>query len=72
MCAKYQRRCAVLLEIREEALQEWCRAETLHEVLSCWGRLGGLTTKHRYGVEHFAQLARRRRRRPNGYPMELG
>jgi hypothetical protein len=61
MCAKYQRRCAVLLQIREEALQEWTRAETLHEVRSAWGRLGGRVTLHRYGRQHFAELGLRRR-----------
>jgi hypothetical protein len=58
MCAKRQRRCPVLLAIREEALQEWTRAETLDQVRSCWGRLGGRTTLHRYGREHFAMLAK--------------
>ena len=29
MCAKRQRRCPALLAIREEALQEGARAETL-------------------------------------------
>jgi hypothetical protein len=62
MCAKRQRRCAVLLQIREEALQEWTRAETFDQVRSCWSRLGGRTTLHRYGSEHFSELARRRRR----------
>jgi hypothetical protein len=61
MCAKYQRRCPALLAIRERALEEWIRAHTLHDVRVCWGRLGGLTTLHRYGREHFSELARRRR-----------
>jgi hypothetical protein len=61
MCAKRRRRCAVLLRIREEAVEEWCKAETLHEVRVCWGRLGGRVTLHRYGRAHFAALARRRR-----------
>jgi hypothetical protein len=60
MCRKHARRCAVLLQIREEALREWTRAETLHDVSICWGRLGGRTTLHLYGPEHFAELARRR------------
>jgi hypothetical protein len=64
MCAKRQRRCAVLLQLREEALQEWIRAETLHEVRVCWGRLGGRVTLHRYGREYFSELARRRRPSP--------
>jgi hypothetical protein len=63
MCAKRQRRCAALLAIREEALQEWIRAETLHEVRVCWARLGGRTTLHRYGREHFSELAKASRRR---------
>jgi hypothetical protein len=62
MCAKRQRRCAVLLRIREEAVEEWCNAETLHDVRVCWGRLGGRTTLHRYGRGHFSELTRRRRR----------
>jgi hypothetical protein len=44
MCQKRQRRCPTLLEIRKEALKEWASAETLHEVLTCWGRLRGRTT----------------------------
>jgi hypothetical protein len=61
MCAKRQRRCAVLLQIREEALQEWIVAETYSDVCRAWGRLGGRVTLHRYGRDHFAELARRRR-----------
>jgi hypothetical protein len=60
MCAKRQRRCAALLALREEALQEWARAETLHDVRVAWGRLGGRVTLHRYGREHFARLRYRR------------
>jgi hypothetical protein len=60
MCAKRQRRCPALLAIREEALQEWARAETFEEVRSTWARLGGRTTLHRYGREHFRELALRR------------
>lgn len=63
MCTKRQRRCAALLKIRDEAMQEWARAETLREVCACWGRLGGRTTLHRYGREHLSELALRRRRR---------
>jgi hypothetical protein len=61
MCAKRQRRCAVLLQIREEALQEWIVAETYSDVCRVWGRLGGRVTLHRYGPPHFAELARRQR-----------
>jgi hypothetical protein len=61
MCAKRQRRCAVLLRIREEALEEWTRAETFEEVCRAWRRLGGRVTLHRYGRDHFSELARRRR-----------
>ena len=60
MCQKRQRRCAVVLQLRDEALEEWTRAETLHDVRVAWARLGGRVTLHRYGSEHFAQLARRR------------
>jgi hypothetical protein len=47
----------VALQLREEALEEWIVAETLHEVRVCWGRLGGRVTLHRYGREHFSELA---------------
>ena len=60
MCAKYQRRCPVALQLREEAHEEWTRAETLHEVRACWGRLGGRVTLHRYGPGHYRQLRARR------------
>jgi hypothetical protein len=63
MCAKRQRRCPVLLAIREEAFEEWTRAETFEEVRSCWSRLGGRTTLHRYGRGHFAMLAKASRPR---------
>jgi hypothetical protein len=63
MCAKYQRRCAALLQIREEALEEWIQATTLHDVRVAWGRLGGRVTLHRYGCEHFAALAKASRSR---------
>lgn len=62
MCQKRQRRCAVALQLREEALQEWIVAETLHDVRVAWGRLGGRVTVHRYGRAHFSELARRPRR----------
>ena len=62
MCQKRQRHCAALLAIREEALQEWIVAETYSDVCRAWGRLGGRVTLHRYGRQHFAELARRRRR----------
>lgn len=61
MCAKRQRRCPVLLEIREQALAEWIVAETYSDVCRAWGRLGGRVTLHRYGPRHFSELARRRR-----------
>jgi hypothetical protein len=62
MCRKYQRRCPVLLAVREEAYQEWSKAETYSEVCRAWGRLGGRTTLHRYGRHHFSELASHRRR----------
>jgi hypothetical protein len=58
MCAKRQRRCLELLRLREDALQEWARAETFEEVRVAWSRLGGRVTLHRYGVEHFRMMAR--------------
>jgi hypothetical protein len=60
MCQKRQRRCPDLLRLREEALREWSRAETLDEVRATWARLGGRVTAHRYGREHFSLLARHR------------
>ena len=63
MCAKRQRRCPTLLAIREEAFEEWTKAETLEAVRSCWARLGGRTTLHRYGREHFSRLAMASRHR---------
>jgi hypothetical protein len=63
MCSKKrQRRCPALLAIREEALQEWARTETLHDVRIAWGRLAGRTLLHRRGPGYFSELARRRRR----------
>ncbi len=62
MCSKGRRRCPTLLAVREAALEEWTTAETLHDVRAAWGRLGGRVTLHRYGRDHFAQLARRRER----------
>jgi hypothetical protein len=62
MCQKYQRRCAAVLAMREEALAEWTRAETLSDVRRAWGRLGGKVTLHRHGRGHFAEIGRRRRR----------
>jgi hypothetical protein len=52
------------VQLREDALREWCRAETLHEVLVAWGRLGGRVTLHRYGPQHFSELAKASRTRP--------
>jgi hypothetical protein len=61
MCSrKRQRRCAVLLAIREEAFEEWTRAETFEEVCRVWARLGGRTTLHRRGPDWFRELASRR------------
>ena len=60
MCAKRQRRCQALLEMREEALAEWAGAESIEEVRAAWSRLGGRVTLHRYGSEHFSLMARAR------------
>ena len=60
MCVKHQRRCATLLDLREEALNEWTGAETYEEVCRAWGRLGGRVTLHRYGRGWFSALALRR------------
>jgi hypothetical protein len=40
MCAKRQRRCPALLQIREEALQEWIVAETYSDVCRAWSASG--------------------------------
>jgi hypothetical protein len=53
----------VALQLREQALQEWTKAETLEAVRIAWGRLGGRVTLHRYGREHFAELAKASRHR---------
>ena len=63
MCQKRQRRCPALLKIRDEAMMEWTRAETFEEVCRAWARLGGRTTLHRYGREHFSELAKASRDR---------
>ena len=63
MCQKRQRRCAVLLAIREQALEEWTRAESLHDVRVAWGRLGGRTLLHRRGRGYFSELAKASRAR---------
>jgi hypothetical protein len=57
-----------LLELREEALQEWARAQTFEEVRHAWSSLGGNTTLHCYGREHFSLLARH----GHGDPEALG
>jgi hypothetical protein len=63
MCQKRQRRSPALLAIREVAFDEWTKAETFEQVRSCWSRLGGRTTLHRYGREHFSRLAKASRPR---------
>ena len=64
MCSKKrQRRCPALLAIREEALQEWAAAETLHDVRVAWERLGGRTLLHRRGPGYFSELAQASRAR---------
>jgi hypothetical protein len=45
-----------------EKLEEWCKAEILHDVRVAWGRLGGCTLLHRRGPAYFSELPRRRRR----------
>ena len=60
MCVKGARRCPEIVAIREEAVEEWCSAETFADVRSCWSRLGGRTTMHRYGRPWFSSLAKRR------------
>lgn len=62
MCQKRQHRCPKLLAIREDALQEWITAETFGDVQSTWARLGGRTTLHRYGPEHFRALRKLQQR----------
>lgn len=69
MCQKHERRCTIVRNLRDEALQEWSKAETLTEVRRAWSRLGGLTTLHRYGPGHFALLARHRHGDPEALPL---
>ena len=69
MCRKYQRHCGELEALADQALQEWAGAETLEDVRACWGRLGGLTTLHRYGPGHFALLAKHRWGDPEALPL---
>ncbi len=69
MCAKRQRRCPALLEIREQALREWAGAESFEEVRAAWSRLGGRVVLHRYGREHFSLLARSRWGDPEALPL---
>lgn len=68
MCRKHQRRCDEISALRDEALAEWCEADSYEAVRACWSRLGGLVTLHRYGPGHFALLARHR----HGDPEALG
>ena len=71
MCSrKGERRCPELLRLRDTALEEWTRAETYEDVRSCWARLGGLTTLHRYGREHFAELGCLSGEAAVGFPLE--
>jgi hypothetical protein len=58
VCAKYERRYPVALHLREQAMQEWCKAESFEDVQRVWRRLGGLVVLHRYGRQHFALLGR--------------
>jgi hypothetical protein len=69
MCQKRQHRCPALLHLREQALAQWCKAESFEQVRSCWSRLGGLVTVHRYGTEHFSLLARHRHGDPEALPL---
>jgi hypothetical protein len=69
MCQKRQHRCPNLLAIREQAMAEWCKAETFEEVQTAWRRLGGLVTLHRYGQEQFSLLARHRHGDPEALPL---
>jgi hypothetical protein len=69
MCQKRKRRCPLLLHLREQAMMEWTRAETFEDVRSCWSRLGGKVTLHRYGTEHFSLLARHRHGDPEALPL---
>ena len=69
MCAKRQRRCPALLEMREQALREWAVAESFEGVRAAWARLGGLVTLHRYGREHFSLMARARWGDPEALPL---
>jgi hypothetical protein len=69
MCQKRERRCPLLLHLREQAMTEWCDAETFEQVRAAWSRLGGKVTLHRYGSEHFSLLARHRHGDPDALPL---
>jgi len=69
MCAKYERRCPELVELREAATREWAVAGTFEEVRAAWSRLGGRVTLHRYGSRHFSLLARHRWGDPEALPL---
>jgi hypothetical protein len=58
MCQKRQRRCDEIQALREAALQEWSKAETLPEARAAWARLGGFVTLHRYGRLFYVLLSR--------------
>jgi hypothetical protein len=60
MCLKGQRRCEYRHALEDDAYREWEGAEELEDVRRAWARLGGRTTLHRYGREHFSLLARHR------------
>lgn len=59
MCQKREHRCEEYRRMQEEAVQEWCSAMELTDVLATWGRLGGRVTLHRYGREHFVAAGRK-------------
>jgi hypothetical protein len=69
MCRKYQRHCPELERRVDEAVRRWARAETYEAVHLAWSALGGQTTLHRYGREHFRLLARHRHGDPEALPL---
>lgn len=58
MCQKHQHHCDEYCKLREEAVSEWCEADSLSGVLATWGRMGGRVTLHRHGKEHYQRIGR--------------
>ena len=69
MCQKFRTHCDELRRMADEALAEWAEADSYEDVCRAWAALGGRTTAHRYGREHFVLLARHRHGDPEALPL---